>query len=135
MIHSCTVHEHQLQGYRQPGLLSQKAFCRPCKTELVHYGHVGPLGSTNQNWLGGQLLPMAVSIYPVVYVHPCHLLGAQHHCLWPNDRESPPSACPATPSQLAPFPPTYSLISPIRDITGVVKKLSQKPAVNNAQQG
>ena len=37
MVHSCIVHKHQLRGYRWPGLLSQMAFCQPCKAMLVHY--------------------------------------------------------------------------------------------------
>ena len=79
-------------------------------------GPVGPLGSTNQNWLGTKLLPMAILIYPVVCVHSCRLLGTQHYCLWSNGKEGQPSVCP----------PTQPLITAIRDITGVVKKLSQK---------
>ena len=73
-------------------------------------GPVGPLGSTNQNWLGAKLLPMPVSIYPVVCVHPCCLLRAQHHCLWPDSRESLPSACtptPTTPRLLPTHPSPY----------------------------
>ena len=42
-----------------------------------------PLGSTDQNCLRARLLPMAISIYPVVCVHSCRLLRAQYHCLWP----------------------------------------------------
>ena len=62
---------------------------------------------------------MAVSIYPVVCVHSCHLLRAQHHCLWPNGRKGPPSACPPTPTT---HPPIHlPLISAIHDITVVVK--------------
>ena len=65
-------------------------------------GPVGPLGHTNQDWLCARLLPMVVSIYPVVYVHSCCLLGTRHYCLWPNGREDPPLVCPPTPSH----PPT-----------------------------
>ena len=49
-------------------------------------GPTGPLGSTNQNWLCAKLLPMAVSIYPVVCVHSCHLLGTQYYCLCSKGR-------------------------------------------------
>ena len=97
-------------------------FADPVKPSWCITGPVGPLGSTNQNWLGAKLLPMAVSIHPVVCVHPCRLLRAQYHCLWPNGREGLPSACP----------PTHPLISVIHDITAL-KKLSQKLAVNTAR--
>ena len=33
-----------------------------------------PLGSANQNWWGGKLLPMSVSTYPVDCVHVSQLL-------------------------------------------------------------
>ena len=82
---------------------------------------VGPLGSTNQNWLGARLLLLAVLIYPVVCVHSCFLLRAQHHCLWPSFKEGSPSACLPTPTTTRPLLLTYSLISTIHDITGVVK--------------
>ena len=130
MIHSCTVHGHQLLGYRWPGLLSRTAFCRPCKAQLVHYGTKRPTqGSTNQNWLCAKLLPMAVSIYPVVCVHSCRLLGTQHYCLCSNGSFCPPGACHPPPPHPTPPP-----INAIRDITGPVKKLSQKPALNTARQ-
>ena len=52
-------------------------------------------------------------------------LRAQCHCLWPNSREGPPSACPPTPTTPShphhPLPPTHRLISAIHDITVVVK--------------
>ena len=57
---------------------------RPCRCIA---GPVGPLGSTNQNWLCIRLLPMIVSVYPVVCVHSRCLLGTQHYCMWPNGRE------------------------------------------------
>ena len=90
-------------------------FANPVKPSWCITGPVGPLGSTNQNWLGARLLPMAVSIYPVVCVHSCRLLRAQHHSLWRNCREGPPSACPPAPTTL------HLLISAICDTTGVVK--------------
>ena len=99
------------------------AFCWPCKTELVHYRAcwpIGPLGSTNQNWLCAKLLPMAVLINPMVCIHSCHLLGTQHYCLCSNGRKDPPSACPPTPTITLP-PHTHPLISAIRDITKAVK--------------
>ena len=37
-------------------------FYNPVKPCQCITGPVGPLGSTNQNWLGAKLLPMAVSI-------------------------------------------------------------------------
>ena len=42
---------------------------------------VGPLGSTNRNWWGAKLLAMSVLISSVDYVHLCHPLRTQHHCL------------------------------------------------------
>ena len=111
----------------------RRLFANPVKPSWCITGPVGPLWSTNQDWLGAKLLPMAILIYPVVCVHPCRLLRAQHHCLWPDGREGPPSGCPLTPTTPCP-PPTHPLISAIRDITGVVKKLSQKQAVNAARQ-
>ena len=88
-----------------------------------------------------KLLPMAVSIYPVVCVHSCRLLGTQHYCLCSNGSVCPPGAChpptPTThPTPLPPHPPPTRPppINAIRDITGPVKKLSQKPALNTARQ-
>ena len=134
MIYSCTVQRYQLRGYRWPGLLSRTAFCGPCEIYWCITGPVGLLGSTNENWLCARLLSMAVSVYPVVCVHSSRLLETQHYCLWPNGRKGPPSACPPTTTTPHPLPPTHPLISAIRDITLAVKKLSQKPAVNTAQQ-
>ena len=111
-------------------------FANPVKPCWCITGPVGPLGSTNQNWLHVRLLPMAVSIYPVICVHSCCLLGKQHHCLWPNGREGPTSACPPTPTPTTPAPlsPTHPLISNTHDSTVVAKKLSQKPALNTTWQ-
>ena len=81
-----------------------KLFADPVKPSWCIAGPVSLLGSTNQNWLGAKLLPMAVVIYPVVCVHPSRLLRAQYHSLWPNGKEGPPSACPPTPTTL--HPPT-----------------------------
>ena len=100
----------------------RQLFADPVKPSWCITGPVGPLWNTNQNWLGARLLPMAVSIYPVVCVYLCCLLGTQHHCLWPNGREGLPSACPPTPTTHH-LPPTHpSLISDTHDIMGVVKK-------------
>ena len=85
----------------------RRLFADPVKLSCCITRPLRPLGSINQNWLGAKLLPMTVLIYPVICVHPCHLLRTQHHYLCPNDRENPPSACPLT-------------LSP-HDITGVVK--------------
>ena len=85
-------------------------------------GQTDPLGSTDQNWLCTKLLPMAVSIYYVVCVHSCCLLGTQHYCLCSNGRDCPPQAChPPPPPHPTPLLPTHPLISVIRDITGVEK--------------
>ena len=62
-------------------------FVDPVKLSWCIAEPVGQLGSTNQDSLGAKLLPMDVSAYPVVCVHPCYLLRAHHHCLWPNGRE------------------------------------------------
>ena len=91
MIHSCTVQKHQLHGYTCQICFHRRLFTDPVKSRWYITGPVGPLGSTNQNWLGAKLLPMAVSICPVVCVHPCYLLGTQHHCLWPNGKEGLPA--------------------------------------------
>ena len=61
-------------------------FANPVKPCWWITGPVGPLGSTNQNWLCARLLPMAISAYPVVCVHYNRLLGTWHYCLWPNGR-------------------------------------------------
>ena len=106
-------------------------FANPVKLSCCITGPAGPLGSTNQNWLGAKILLMALLIYPVVYVHSCCLLRAQQHCLQLNNREGLPLACPPT-STTCPPPPTYlpppthpplpiCLISATHDITGVVK--------------
>ena len=95
----------------------------PVKPSWCIAGPRGSLGSTNQNWLCARLLPMAVSIYPVVCVHSCRLLGTQHYCLCSNGSFCPPGAChpppppPATTPRHHPPPP----INAIRDITGPVK--------------
>ena len=103
-------------------------FANPVKPSWCITGPVEPLGCTNQNRCGIKLLPMSTSTYPVDYIHLCHLLRAQHYCLCSNGREDPPLACPPTPTTFCP------LIHDTHDITGVVKKLSQKPAVTTAQQ-
>ena len=103
-------------------------FANPVKPHWCITGPVGPLESTNQNWLGANLLLMAILVYPVVCVHPSHLLGAQNHCLCPNGRESPHSACPSTPTALpppTPLSPTHPLIHDTCDITGIVKTISK----------
>ena len=46
------------------------AFCQPCKTALVHYRAVGPLGSTNQNWLGAKLLSTPSACPPILHPLP-----------------------------------------------------------------
>ena len=121
MIHSCTVQRHQLRGYRWPGLLSWTTFCQPCEAVLVHTGPVGPLRSTNQNWLCARLMLIAVLVYFVVCVHSSHLLRTQLYFLWPNGGEGPPSACPPTPT-IPHLPSTRPpLISNTRDITVAVK--------------
>ena len=68
-------------------------------------GPTGSLGSTNQNWLCAKLLPMAVLIYPVVCVHSCRLLGAQHYCLCSNGSVCPPGACHPPPPPHPTHPP------------------------------
>ena len=78
-------------------------------------GPVGSLESTNQNWLCARLLPMAVSIHPVVCVHSCRLLGTQHHCLRPSGRGTAFG-----------FPTLPVLISDTRDSRSGCKKPSQK---------
>ena len=109
----------------------RRLFADPVKPSWCITGPTGPLGSTNQNWLCAKLLPMAISIHPVVCVHSCRLLGTQHYCLYSNGSVCPPGACHPPPS---PHPTRPPPISAIRDITGPVKKLSQKPAVNTARQ-
>ena len=96
MIHSSTVHKHQLpafiDGFYQPG--------KPCWRIT---GLVGHLGCTNQNWWGTKLLPMSI-LWFAVCVHPCHLLRAQHYCLCPNGKMGMPLACPLTqPSYMTPM--------------------------------
>ena len=103
----------------------RQLFVNQVKLSVCITGPVGQLGSTNQNWLYAKLLPMAISTYSVVCVHPCHLLRAQHHCVWPSGREGLPLACPPTPSPSCPSPTPKTLISAICDITGIVKELSK----------
>ena len=110
----------------------RQLFTNHVKPSWCITGPTGPLGSTNQNWLSAKLLPMAVSIYPVVCEHSCRLLGTQHYCLCSNGTDSLPPAChppspphphhstPTTPPQ-----PSHPLISAIRDITGPVKTISK----------
>ena len=108
IIHSCTVRpEYQLCGYRWPGLLSQMVFSNPVKSHWCITGPVGPLGSTYQNCLGARLLPMAISIYPVLCIHLCCPLRTQQHYLRPNGREGPTSACPPTSTISPPCLPPY----------------------------
>ena len=126
MIHSCTV---LYLGIDSQVCFHRQLFANPVWPCWCITGPVGPLGSTNQNWLGAKLLPMAILIYPVVCVHLCCLLRTQHHCLWPNGREGLPSAFPPAPTTLHPFsthPPPYK-----QRYRGC-KKLSQKPAVHTA---
>ena len=109
-------------------------FTDPVKPSWCITGPVDPLGSINQNWLGAKLLPMAVSIYPVVCVHPCRLLRAQHHYLWTDGRKDPPSACSPAPTNP---PPPHTHSPSYKHHPGYYrgcKKLSQKPAVNTARQ-
>ena len=104
-------------------------FTNPVRPHWCISGPVGPLGSTNQNWLCARVPPMAVAIYPVVCVHSCHLLRTQHHYLLPNGRKGLPLACP--PISTTPFhPPTHYKQHPW--YYRGCKKLPQKPAVNNA---
>ena len=111
-----------------------RLFANPVKLSWCITGPVGPLGSTNQNWLCAKLLPMAVSIYSVVCVHSCCLLGTQHCCLWSNGRGAhfwlarpglmaggPTFGLPARSHRPHPLSPAHPLIRVIRDITGVVK--------------
>ena len=119
MIHSCTVHGHQLLGQV---CFHGRLFADCVKPSWCITGPTGPLGSTNQNWLCAKLLPIAVSIYPVVCVHSCCLLGAQHYCLCSNGSVCLPGAC-HPPTRTAPPhpPPTHPPISTICEITGSVK--------------
>ena len=94
----------------------RRLFANPVKLQWCITGPIGPLRSTNQNWLCARLLPMAVLIYPVVCVHSCQLLWTQYHYLWPNGRTSP--HCPPTSTN----PPlTHLLISNTCNIIVVVK--------------
>ena len=69
MIHSCTVHEHQLRTVDSQVCFHRQLFADLVKPSWYITGPVDPLGSTNQNWLGAKLLPMAVSIHPwFVYI-------------------------------------------------------------------
>ena len=93
---NCVAIHNQVCFHRQ-------LFADPVRLHWFITGPVGPLGSTNQSWCGVKLLTMSVSTHPVGCAHICHLLRAQHHCRWPNGRESPSSACPPTPT-VHPFP-------------------------------
>ena len=125
-----TVQKHQLRDYRWPGLLLQTAFCQSCKAVLVHY---------RSCWV----------LIRIVCVPDC--------CKWPSQsiqwfvyipvtyREHSTTVCglmtgrahlqlPAHPHHPQPLPPIHPFINDTHDITGIVKKLSQKPAVNTAWQ-
>ena len=69
------------------------------------------------------MLPITVSIYPVDCAHPCHLLRTQRHCLCPNGREFPTSACPPTPTTLE---PTQPLIHDTCELQGSISKTSSE---------
>ena len=96
----------------------RQLFANTVKPSWCITGPMEPLGSTNQNWCGVKLLPMLILAHSVDCVRLCHLLRAMHHCLCPNGREGPPSACPPPLTH----PP---LILDTRDITGVVKTISK----------
>ena len=91
---------------------------------------MGQLRITNQNWLDANLLSMAGSIYPLVYVHYGGLLRAHRHCLCPNGRKTPSAYLP--PISCPSYPPIFLYATPM--ILRGCKTLSQKPAVNTAQQ-
>ena len=113
--------------------LHRRLFADPVKPSWCITGPVGPLVSTNQNWLGAKLLSMAVLIHPVVCVHPCRLLRAQHHCLWPNGREGPPSACPpTTPLHSSTI---YSLVGCANSVVEIQAKAMVPPWVPLLQLG
>ena len=112
MIHLCTSRNIDYVAIDCQVCFHRWLFANPVKLYWTITGPVGPLGSTNQNWLGARLLPMAISIYPVVCVHSCHQLEALHHCLWPNVREGPPLACQHTSMPLSPSP-THILPQPL----------------------
>ena len=105
MIYSCTIHGINYLAIDGQVCFHRQLFADPVKPCWCITGPVGPLGSTNQNWLCTKLLPMIVLIYPVVCVHSCRLLGTQHYCLCSSGKEGPPSACPPTPT--SPLPPPY----------------------------
>ena len=117
MIRSCTVQKHHYMAMDSQVCLHRWLFVDPVKPRWSITGPVGSLGSTNQNWLGFKLLPMAVLIYPVICVHSCHLLRTQHHCLCSNgrERENLSLACPPTPTMLSyPFHlPTSLYTTPV----------------------
>ena len=118
------MHCPELHGCRWPGLLSQMAFANPVRLCWCITSPAWPLESTNQNWLCARLLPIAISIYLVVCVYSCRLLGSQQHCLCPNGREGSPSPCPPTPTTTHPSHPPL-LISDNCDIKVVKKTISK----------
>ena len=134
MIHSCTVHPHQLCSYRWPGLLSQAAFANPVRPCWCITGSVGPLGSTNQNCLCVRLCQWpSWSILWFVYIPVvcwkcsttvCGLMAGRARLRLAHPPPPPPAF----------LSPTHPLISAIRDITVEIKKLSQKPEGNTARQ-
>ena len=93
----------------------KQLFANPVKLPWCITGPVEPLGSTNQNCLSVELLPMHMFVltYPADCVHLYRLLETQSHCLCPNGRVNLPLACPPThttsrPPSHPPFshPPT-----------------------------
>ena len=122
MIHSCTFQKHQLHGYRYSSQVCfhRQLFANPVKLRWCITSPVGPLGSTNQNWLYARLLPMTISIYLVFFYIPaaywehsttvCALMARRAHLRLAHPPPPPP-----------PLPPTHLLISNTCDITGFVK--------------
>ena len=131
-MHSCTVQNSTLYvAIDSQVCFHRRLFANPMKLHWCITGPVKSLESINQNWWGTKLLPISVLIYPVDCVHLCHLLRIQYHCLSPDGRENPPSACPPTPT--TPFhPPTPLYMTPVI-IQGVVRNY-QKLVVNTVWQ-
>ena len=122
MIHSCTVQPHQLCVAMDGQVCFHEwLFAGPVKLCWCITGPVGPLGSTNQNWLcqtaaNGHLgLSCGLCTFLLSAGNTALLLSVAQ---WQG---GPTFSLPTHPHHPCPLPPTHPLISDTRDIIMAVK--------------